>query len=1129
MPAFIHLECYSEYSIEYGLLQVDSWLAHAVAQQMPAIALTDRMNLCAMVKFVQAALSLGIKPIIGSKLILQDNSELLVFCKNRQGYLNLVQLLSKAYLENSGKVAHIWLAAHHEGLIALAPYASSNFTAALYAGKAEQLQQSIAAWQQIFADDFYISISRIQKDSEVHQALLLDLARRYSWGVVASNQVCFLHADDYEAHTAKVCVHAGKLLSDAAIYQQYTAAQYLRSTADMCQLFADIPEVLQNSVAIAEQCNFQLTLGTIFLPKYQVTSGSTVEQVLEEQALAGLSEKKLLAAQYMARLNMEISIIKRMGFASYFLIVADFIRWAKQHDIPVGPGRGSGAGSLVAYVLGITGLDPLVYDLLFERFLNPERVSLPDFDIDFCMEGRDRVIHYVTKKYGAQSVAQIMTFGSMAAKAVVRDVGRVLGHPYGFVDKLAKLIPFELGITLDKALCDVEELKKRYEQEEEVKLLFELAGKLEGSIRNFGKHAGGVVIAPSDLTNFVPLYADSAHPDQAITQLDKDDLEAIGLIKFDFLGLRTLTILHETIRSLQPATVDLEGLPLDDEQTFELLRSGKTAGVFQLESRGMQELIIKLEPNCLEDIIALVALFRPGPLQSGMVDDFINRKKGKDKISYLHPLLEPILRTTYGIILYQEQVMQIAQVMAGYTLGAADLLRKAMGKKKPEEMAKQRDIFLAGAAKSGIATKAAEHVFELMAKFAGYGFNKSHSAAYGLITYQTAWFKAHYPGQFMAAVLSADLANTDKIVLFLEEARQMGLTIVPPHINHSAYRFVYIGEAQIIYGLGAIKGLGEGVVTMLVEERLARGKYRNLFDICRRVDLKKMNKRVFEALIYSGALDGLAEHRAALMAELPEALHAAEQVCKNRQSGQLDLFGDYVDTIVEASAVTSVGRWNKNLELQKEKEILGLYLSGHPIEQHQKELRGMQVTPLVQVLGMQPAKALRVAGFMMQNRVIQTKKGNKMLFFTLDDRSGRIEVSVFSDLYQQILPWINKTVLLVIEGDTSVDQYTGNVKLIAKQVYDLDSARRQFVRQIHLELLGDCPAETELAKLQDFLAKQPKGQASVVLHYQRGDEPITVYLEHSRQLNADSILLAAISEFYEQHPQRFKIHFEYDV
>ncbi|MBI5461167.1 MAG: DNA polymerase III subunit alpha, partial [Gammaproteobacteria bacterium] len=837
---FVHLHLHTEYSLVDGIVRVKPLVKAVAAAGMPACAVTDQSNLFALVKFYKAALGAGVKPIVGADIWIHNELDpnqphrLVLLCQDRTGYLNLNALISRSYIDGQHRgvptVQKAWLHEHSAGLIALSGGRAGDVGLALLAGNTPHAEQLLAEWCAIFPDRYYLELQRTGREHEedyLHAAVAL--AVRHTVPVVATNDVHFLTPDDFEAHEARVCIHDGRTLDDPRRPRRHSEQQYLKTPEEMAELFADIPEALENTVEIAKRCNMQLTLGKNYLPDFPVPAGMTMDEFFRQQAREGLEQRlpKLFDANapdfterrqpYDERLQIELDVIIQMGFPGYFLIVADFIQWAKNNGVPVGPGRGSGAGSLVAYALTITDLDPIQYDLLFERFLNPERVSMPDFDVDFCMEGRDRVIDYVAEKYGRDKVSQIITYGSMAAKAVVRDVGRVLGHPYGFVDRIAKLIPFEIGITLDKALEQEEQLRQAYENEEDVHAIIDLAKSLEGLARNAGKHAGGVVIAPSKLTDFTPLYCEAGGAN-LVSQFDKDDVEAVGLVKFDFLGLRTLTIIDWALATLNrqraergEEPVDIERIPLIDPATFVLLKACQTTAVFQLESSGMKDLIRRLQPDSFEDIIALVALFRPGPLQSGMVDDFIARKHGA-AIKYPHPKLEPILKPTYGVILYQEQVMQIAQVLAGYSLGAADLLRRAMGKKKPEEMAKQREVFTEGARTNGIDEKIATHIFDLMEKFAGYGFNKSHSAAYALVSYQTAWMKAHYPAPFMAAVLSADMDNTDKVVTLIDECRDMKLNVVPPDINRSYYQFTVEGDATEIYGLGAIKGVGQAAI-----------------------------------------------------------------------------------------------------------------------------------------------------------------------------------------------------------------------------------------------------------------------------------------------------------------------------
>ena len=833
-PKFIHLRLHTEFSLSDGLITLSALMEKSTASNMPAIGISDLGNLYATVKFYQKAFQCGIKPIIGVDVLCHnDNNELhrlTLFCQNNIGYKNLLKLISLSYLEGqingSPTIQKAWLEKLNDGLIALSGAEEGDVGKSILTQDLTAAAQQLTYWQKIFPNRFYIELCRVGKKQESEYIYAaVELAHQHNIPVVATNDVRFLKREDYEAHEARVCIQEGVTLNDTQRSRNYTEQQYFRSQEEMLELFSDIPEALENTIEISKRCNVTFTLGKSCLPHFPVPSTDTTESYLCKLATLGLEARLkttldptsdtylLMRKPYEQRLERELAVINEMGFAGYFLIVADFIKWAKLNDIPVGPGRGSGPGSLVAYSLGITDLDPLAFELLFERFLNPERVSMPDFDIDFCMEGRDRVIEYVMEKHGYENVSHIITYGTMAAKAVVRDVGRILSLGYGFVDKIAKLIPFELGITLQKALEQEPLLQERYEQEEEVKTLIDLALKLEGLTRNVGKHAGGIVIAPGKLTDFVPLYCEPNQAIHPVTQFDKDDVEAVGLVKFDFLGLKTLTIINRALKVINKkrlnenaAPIDITHIPLQDSKTFKLLKACQSTAVFQLESHGMRDLIKRLQPDCFEDLIALVALFRPGPLQSGMVDDFINRKHGRSKVIYPHPKLEPILRSTYGVILYQEQVMQIAQVLAHFTLGAADLLRRAMGKKKPEEMAKQREIFCQGAVQRGVHTEIATHIFDMMEKFAGYGFNKSHSAAYALIAYQTAWLKAHYPAAFMAAVLSSEIDRTEKIIILKEECRSLGLQLSPPDINQSEYYFKVIDETHILYGLGALKG-----------------------------------------------------------------------------------------------------------------------------------------------------------------------------------------------------------------------------------------------------------------------------------------------------------------------------------
>jgi len=1104
-PNFIHLRLHTEYSLSDGIVTLSALMEKARAFAMPAIAITDISNLYATVKFYQEAFQAGIKPIIGVDVWVVNDKKanqscrLTLLCQTNEGYKNLLKLVSKSYLEGqtTGKplIEKAWLNSFSCGLIALSGGMEGEIGNYILSKDKEAALDCARYWQRLFPNRFYLEVSRIGKpDENDYIAAVIQLSQSTSLPIVATNDVRFLERDDFEAHEARVCIQQGVTLNDTQRQHLHTDQQYLRSQKEMQKLFADMPQALANSVEIAKRCNVTFKLGISSLPHFSVPDSYTAETYLCECAKAGLNDR-LLASEalspvitrtaYDQRLERELNVINEMGFAGYFLIVADFTKWAKENGIPVGPGRGSGPGSLVAYSLKITDLDPLAFDLLFERFLNPERVSMPDFDIDFCMEGRDRVIEYVMEKHGAECVSQIITYGTMAAKAVVRDVGRVLALGYGFVDKIAKLIPFELGITLDKALEQEPLLRERYEQEEDVRTLIDLARKLEGITRNVGKHAGGIVIAPGKLTDFVPLYCEAGESTHPVTQYDKDDVEAVGLVKFDFLGLKTLTIIdralsviNKTRREQNEPAIDISLIPLHDAETFKLLKAYQSTAVFQLESHGMRDLIKRLQPDCFEDLIALVALFRPGPLQSGMVDDFINRKHGRAKVSYPHPKLEPVLRPTYGVILYQEQVMQIAQVLAGYTLGSADILRRAMGKKKPEEMAKQREIFCTGAKASRISAELANQIFDLMEKFAGYGFNKSHSAAYALIAYQTAWLKTHYPAAFMAAVLSSDMDRTEKVIILLDECQAMKLHVSPPDINKSVYFFHVLDTKHLMYGLGAIKGLGTAAIENIIATREQHGPFRDLFDFCERVDLRKMNKRSLEALIKSGCFDGLGTHRAALMASLPLALQHAEQKLEDETSGQHDLLG--MQTQATMPKYIEMPPFTDEIQLQGEKETLGFYLTGHPLRRYLNELANFTTCRLSE-LHPSDHKTARVAGIVTNIRARQTKRGDRIGIFTLDDGTTQLEVVCFSEAYQKYRSLLTEDQMVVVEGDVSIDDFSNNTRIVARDLFTIENARDRFAKHLRLHLSS--AQQLDAQHLKQLLQQFSGGNCGVMIRY----------------------------------------------
>ncbi|MBV2132929.1 DNA polymerase III subunit alpha [Pseudomonas sp. MAP12] len=1128
--SFVHLRVHTEYSLVDGLVRVKPLVKAAAAAGMPAVAVTDMSNMCSLVKFYKAAMGGGIKPICGADIWLASREEdgplsrLTLLAMDGKGYRNLTELISRGWTEGQHNdlviIQRDWVKEAAEGLIALSGAREGEIGLALLNGHPEEAEALLGEWSAVFPERFYLEVQRTSRaGDEEYLHAAVELATRCAAPLVATNDVRFLKQDDFEAHETRVCIGEGRTLDDPRRPRTYSDQQYLKTPAEMAELFSDLPEALANSVEIARRCNIEVRLGTHFLPNFPVPEGMTIDDYLRQVSFEGLEERLEVllpkdtpdyAAKkqvYIDRLEFELGTIIQMGFPGYFLIVMDFIKWAKNNGVPVGPGRGSGAGSLVAYVLKITDLDPLAYDLLFERFLNPERVSMPDFDVDFCMDGRDRVIDYVAEAYGRNAVSQIITFGTMAAKAVVRDVARVQGKSYGLADRLSKMIPFEVGMTLEKAYEMEEPLRDFLAVDEDAREIWDMALKLEGITRGTGKHAGGVVIAPTKLTDFAPIACDD-EGGGLVTQFDKDDVEAAGLVKFDFLGLRTLTIIKwalETInreqakKGLEPLNIDF--IPLDDKPTYQLLQKAETTAVFQLESRGMKELIKKLKPDCLEDLIALVALFRPGPLQSGMVDDFINRKHGRAEISYPHSDyqyegLKPVLAPTYGIILYQEQVMQIAQVMAGYTLGGADMLRRAMGKKKPEEMAKQRGGFIEGCASNGIDGDLAGNIFDLVEKFAGYGFNKSHSAAYGLVSYQTAWLKAHYPSPFMAAVLSADMHNTDKVVILIEECRSMKLRIDAPDVNTSEFKFTVNDDGRIVYGLGAVKGVGEGPVEAIVEARAA-GPFKDLFDFCARVDLKRINKRTLEALIRCGALDRLGPYyhdepkayqatldlnRAVLMAAMEEAVRAAEQAVRSADSGHMDLFGG-VFAEAEADVYANylkVRELTLKERLRGEKETLGLYLTGHPIDEYEGEVRRFARQ---RIIDLRPARETQtVAGLIVNLRVMKNKRGDKMGFVTLDDRSGRIEASLFAEAFAAAQALLQTDALVVVEGEVSMDDFSGGLRLRAKRVMSLEEARTGLAESLRMKVDGEQLKGERLRWLAE-LCGQHRGACPITLDY----------------------------------------------
>lgn len=1119
-PRFIHLNIHSDYSMIDGLAKTGPLVKKVASMNMPAMAITDFTNLCGLVKFYGSAHGAGVKPIVGADFLMESDllgdelASLTILARNNTGYQNLTLLISEAYQKGYGAqgptIQRDWLVNHKEGLIILSGGRKGDVGKFLLRGNNVLVEQALEFWQTHFPDSFYLELIRTgRQDEENYLHAAVQLATEKSLPVVATNDVRFISSEDFDAHEIRVAIHDGYTLADPKRPKLYSPQQYLRSEDEMCELFADIPEALQNSVEIAKRCNVTIRLGEYFLPQFPTGDMSTEDYLVKrskeglEERLAFLFPDPEVRAQrrpeYDERLDIELKVINQMGFPGYFLIVMEFIQWSKDNNVPVGPGRGSGAGSLVAYSLKITDLDPLEFDLLFERFLNPERVSMPDFDVDFCMEKRDRVIDHVAEMYGRDAVSQIITFGTMAAKAVIRDVGRVLGHPYGFVDRISKLVPPDPGMTLEKAFAAEPQLGEVYEADEEVRALIDMARILEGVTRNAGKHAGGVVIAPTKITDFAPLYCDP-EGNNPVTQFDKNDVEYAGLVKFDFLGLRTLTIIDWALGMINPRNekkgkppVDIAAIPLDDQKSFDMLQRSETTAVFQLESRGMKDLIKRLRPDSFEDMIALVALFRPGPLQSGMVDNFIDRKHGREAISYpdvewQHESLQPVLEPTYGIILYQEQVMQIAQVLAGYTLGGADMLRRAMGKKKPEEMAKQRSVFEEGAVKNGVDAELSMKIFDLVEKFAGYGFNKSHSAAYALVSYQTLWLKAHYPAEFMAAVMTADMDNTEKVVGLVDECWRMGLKVLPPDINSGLYHFHVNDEGEIVYGIGAIKGVGEGPIEAILEAR-KDGYFKDIFDLCARTDTKKLNRRVMEKLIMSGAFDRLGPHRAALMSSLEDALKAADQHAKAEAIGQADMFGVLAEAPEQVErSYANIPKWQDEIILEGERETLGLYLTGHPINRYLKEIE--RYTHGLRLKDVNPTprgQMTTVVGLVLASKVITTKRGNRIGVCTLDDRSGRLEIMLFSDALERYQHLLEQDRILIASGQVSFDDFSGGLKMVVRELLDISEAREKYARGLAISLTDGQIDEQLLHRLRGALEPHRSGTIPVHLYYQKDD------------------------------------------
>lgn len=1139
-PRFVHLRMHSEYSIVDGLVRIDDVVKAALKDRQPAMAMTDLANLFGMIKFYKTARGKGIKPVAGCDVWITNEadrekpSRLLILVKDRTGYLQLCELLTSAWLTNQhrgrAEIRFEWLeqirSAGEDGhLIVLSGAHSGDIGMAIDHGNYDQAEQCAKRWTDIFPGHFYIEIQRAgQPNMEPHVRQAVQLAAKLRLPVVATHPVQFLNKEDFTAHEARVCIAEGDMLANARRVRRFNDQQCFRTQDEMAELFADMPAALQNSVEIAKRCNLTLELGKPKLPLFPTPDGMSLNDFLVYESKRGLLmrleqlfpdavQREKERPRYEARLEFETNTIIKMGFPGYFLIVADFIQWAKNNGVPVGPGRGSGAGSLVAYCLLITDLDPLRYNLLFERFLNPERVSMPDFDIDFCQEGRDRVIQYVKDRYGKEAVSQIATFGTMAAKGAIRDVGRVLDFGYNFCDGVSKLIPFKPGkqVTIADALEEEPLLAERQQNEEEVRTLLDLAQQVEGITRNIGMHAGGVLIAPGKLTDFCPLYTQGGDSG-VVSQYDKDDVEAVGLVKFDFLGLTTLTILDRAvnyIRALDPAMsgFDLATLPLDDRASYDLLTKARTVAVFQLESRGMQGMLKDARPDRFEDIIALVALYRPGPMD--LIPDFCKRKHG-EKFEYPDPRTEGILSETYGIMVYQEQVMQMAQVIGGYSLGGADLLRRAMGKKKAEEMAEHRKIFREGAGKNGLTEEKADEIFDLMEKFAGYGFNKSHAAAYALLSYYTAYLKAHHPAAFMAANMSLAMDDTDKIKILVEDAIDVcKLSMLPPDINSSDYRFIPVGEPgkranQIRYGLGAVKGSGQSAIENIIAARQKDGEFKDLFDFCKRIDKRIVNRRTIEALIRAGAMDCLGKDRAVLLATVPLAVEAAEQA--DAAANQVSLFGDDEDLIPPPQYI-DVPAWTDRQRLMEEKQALGYYLSGHLFDAYAPEVRQFIKTTLAKL---EPSRDLRmICGVIAGVRTQLTQRG-KMMIVMLDDGTAQVEVSIYAELMDEAKGFLKEDEFLAVLGKVSEDRFSGGLRISAERVLDIGRARIQFSQGLRLKL----DEKADLKKLRELLLPHLNTDGCpVLISYSGQSADADFYLSDQWRVSPDDQLRLQLSSW----------------
>ncbi len=1140
---FTHLHLLTSYSLSCSTINIDKLIKVAKKNKITTLAITDHLNVFAAIKFYQKCIDNKIKPIIGCEIPVRYEASgrltpnITILCKGIEGYKNLIKLLSEIHVKKEkNKIASAdieQLRKYHKGLIILSGGRFGIIGCNLLSEDNSSKINFVKSLKEIFNDRVYIQIDRCNNESEkLYNSKLLIIAEELCMPIVATNHVLFLDRNDFDAHEVRVCINKKIKIDDRVNQKEFSDEQYFKTEKEMRALFADIPDAIDNISEIVKKCNIHIEIGEYHLPLFNTPDNSNVDKYFDIIVDKGLEEilkdrQDLDITIYKDRLKYEITVIKKMGFVSYFLIVHEFIDWAKKNSIPVGPGRGSGAGSLVAFALNITSIDPIKYNLLFERFLNSERISMPDFDIDFCMINRQKIIEHITSLYGENKVSQIITYGTLAARAVIRDVGRVLGMGYTYVDRIAKLIPFSVGITIDEALKQNKELKKEYQNNEEIKNLIDTSKKLEGLQRNVGKHAAGIVVAPGNIDNFIPLYR-VEESDEIVTQYDKDDIEKLGLVKFDILGLRTLSIIDRATKIIIENHGEIKNhsdVELSDKKVFNLLQQKLTTGVFQLESSGMKRYMGRLKPDCFDDIVAIVALYRPGPLGTGMVDDFINNKHGK-KINYEHPLLEPILSETYGLILYQEQVMEISRSLANYSLGEADLLRRAMGKKKKDEMELHRKKFIDGAVIKGINNAIASSIFSKMEKFAGYGFNKSHSVAYASISYQTAFLKTYYTSEFLSAALSSDMDNTDKVISLVDACSEMSIKILQPNINTSNFSFISVDKATTLYGLGAIKGVGGNAVKHIIDERRVNGIFKNIFNFCERVSLNIVNIGTIDALIYSGAFDVFQENRLAMKKVLHNAMLYGQQKQTSRSAGQQELFENksesfsitYDDINSKLKIEDTIGNRLKSLSL--EKKVIGFYLSGHPMKEYQDEISSMSIKSIAYYFNElystdsddDFSEHGTVSGVITNIRSQRMGQDRYINILTIDDSTHRLEIILFSDVYEKYRNLIKENEILFFSGMIAMDDYNGDLSMKATKVIDMESARVQYSKEIELFILPEHINDNILEKIVSLLEPHKNGKCPLTIKCLSNQHIVPLNLDSQWLINPSSNLINGLSD-----------------